>query len=206
MGRDGAAGGDITARTPAVCVCVCVCGVWIAPLVRDRTTIMRTPREHTTTTHTPCCCQHHRNSCHTAAAPINRLPPPPHAAQAAAGERAKSPQPRRVGREAHRDDTTPTPSARDASVGSALPPPPPRRDHNCSRTGGTAAQSTPRPNLHHSARGITREHAKPPAAGRCSAADSAAATRHRCSLQPSPPPASHQRNRRAERTHHAHGA
>ena len=76
---------------------------------------------------------------------------------------------------------------------------------NYSRTGGTAAQSTPRPNLHHSARGITREHAKPPA-GRCGAADSAAATRHRCSLQPPPPPASHQRNRSAERTHHAHGA
>ena len=95
-----------------VCVCVCVCGVWIAPLVHDLTTIMRTPHEHTTTTHTPFCCQHHRNSCHTAAAPINWLPPPPHAAQAAAGERAKSPQPQRAVWEAHRDDTTPTPSAR----------------------------------------------------------------------------------------------
>ena len=68
----------------------CVCGMWIAPRVRDQTTIRRTPREHTTT-HTSCGCQYRRNSRHVAAAPENRLPPPPHTARAAAGERAKLP-------------------------------------------------------------------------------------------------------------------
>ena len=68
----------------------CVRGMWIAPRVRDQTTIMRTPREHTTT-QTSCGCRHRRNSRHIAGVPENRLPPPPHAARAAAGERAKSP-------------------------------------------------------------------------------------------------------------------
>ena len=49
----------------------CVRGMWIAPRVRDQTTIMRTPREHTTT-QTSCGCRHRRNSRHVAGAPACR--------------------------------------------------------------------------------------------------------------------------------------
>ena len=48
--------------------------LWIAPRVRDQTTIMRTPREHTTT-QTSCGCQHRRNGRHIAGVPEIRLPP-----------------------------------------------------------------------------------------------------------------------------------
>ena len=58
----GTTGGDVATRGPVVCVC----GRVLALRVHDRTTTVRTLREHTTTTHTPRRCRHHRNS-HTAA-------------------------------------------------------------------------------------------------------------------------------------------
>ena len=137
------------------------CGSRIAPRVRDQTTIMHTPREHTTT-QTSCGYRHRRNSRHVAGVPENRLPPPPHAARPPpASAPSRQAAPRRVGRGAHRDDATPTPGAADAVVGCAAaaaatprPQPPPCRQHS-------STTHSARPNPHHSASGITREHAKP---------------------------------------------
>ena len=149
-----------THRPGGVCV---ACGSLCACATKPRfgalraSTLLRTPRVDANTVVTAATSPLRRKTdC------LRRIAAS-HGARRRRRARQVARQPPRVGRSAHRDDATPMAGAVDAAVGSALLPPPPRRNHNHPRGGSTAAQRTARAptHTHHSARGITREHAKP---------------------------------------------